>query len=343
MIRLKTLSVVVLMTVLAAGTTIAGAPAPPAFTADVATSPGDTVNLTATISVTVSALGSDSDTDSATTDVTATATVGVTPDVLPGASSQLDEFSVAFDPFTLNFELFCLPFIGCQQLNATFTDVVIVQLTSACGVIDGSQNIEYQGALLSATGLVTTTGVAGDSIVLDLIGETEFTTGISERAMALSLSDAGLSAITGEIPPEDLPDGLDALSFTLLIEFPATMLTGTIVDAGMPLDRDIDGVLNGCDNCPDDANTDQADMNGDGIGDACEALPCPADCAPDNGDGTFGNGVVNIDDLLGVINAFGGPGGPCDNSPDNGDGTFGNGVVNIDDLLGVINRFGDCP
>jgi len=197
--------------------------------------------------------------------------------------------------------------------------------------------------LLSATGLVTTTGVAGDSIVLDLIGETEFTTGISERAMALSLSDAGLSAITGEIPPEDLPDGLDALSFTLLIEFPATMLTGTIVDAGMPLDRDIDGVLNGCDNCPDDANTDQADMNGDGIGDACEALPCPADCAPDNGDGTFGNGVVNIDDLLGVINAFGGPGGPCDNSPDNGDGTFGNGVVNIDDLLGVINRFGDCP
>ncbi|MEM7230235.1 MAG: hypothetical protein AAF432_15620, partial [Planctomycetota bacterium] len=31
-----------------------------------------------------------------------------------------------------------------------------------------------------------------------------------------------------------------------------------------------------------------------------EGPSCPADCAPDNGDGTFGNGMVNIDDLLSV-------------------------------------------
>jgi len=72
-------------------------------------------------------------------------------------------------------------------------------------------------------------------------------------------------------------------------------------------------------------------------------FPCPADCAPDNGDGTFGNGIVNVDDLLEAINAFGGGAGPCDNAPDNGDGTFGNGVINIDDLLGVINALGPCP
>jgi len=71
-------------------------------------------------------------------------------------------------------------------------------------------------------------------------------------------------------------------------------------------------------------------------------VPCPADCAPDNGDGTFGNGVVNIDDVLGVINAFGTNDSPCDNAPDNGDGTFGSGAVNIDDVLGVINAFGPC-
>jgi len=65
---------------------------------------------------------------------------------------------------------------------------------------------------------------------------------------------------------------------------------------------------------------------------------CPWDCAPDGG-----NGTVNIDDLLRVINEFGQPGGACDNAPDNGDGTFGNGIVNIDDLLGIINNFGDCP
>ncbi|MEM7228112.1 MAG: hypothetical protein AAF432_04775 [Planctomycetota bacterium] len=73
------------------------------------------------------------------------------------------------------------------------------------------------------------------------------------------------------------------------------------------------------------------------------APPCPTDCAPDNGDGTFGNGETNIDDLLAVINSFGDPGGPCDSAPDNGDGTFGNNTVNIDDLLNVINNFGQCP
>jgi len=73
------------------------------------------------------------------------------------------------------------------------------------------------------------------------------------------------------------------------------------------------------------------------------APPCPQDCSPVHGDGTFGNGVVNVDDLFLVINEFGNTGGPCDNAPDNGDGTFGNGVVNVDDLFGVLNAFGDCP
>jgi len=70
---------------------------------------------------------------------------------------------------------------------------------------------------------------------------------------------------------------------------------------------------------------------------------CPADCVPDNGDGSYGNGVVNIDDVLAVINALGTGGGRCDFVPENGDGTFGNGVVNIDDLLGTLNAFGLCP
>lgn len=76
---------------------------------------------------------------------------------------------------------------------------------------------------------------------------------------------------------------------------------------------------------------------------ACDpAVACVADCAPDNGDGTFGNGNVTVDDLVAVVNAFGAAGGACDIAPDNGDGTFGDGVVNIDDIITVINNFGPC-
>jgi len=81
-----------------------------------------------------------------------------------------------------------------------------------------------------------------------------------------------------------------------------------------------------------------ADANGNGVPDACDPAPCPWDCAPDGG-----NGIVNIDDVLRVLNNFGGNDPECDSAPDNGDGTFGNGVVNIDDILGIINNFGDCP
>jgi spore coat protein A len=65
--------------------------------------------------------------------------------------------------------------------------------------------------------------------------------------------------------------------------------------------------------------------------------PCPADIAP------AGNvdDVVNIDDLLAVINAWGAAGQPgtvlADVAPPGG-----NGIVNIDDLLAVINAWGAC-
>ncbi|MEM7228606.1 MAG: SMP-30/gluconolactonase/LRE family protein [Planctomycetota bacterium] len=65
---------------------------------------------------------------------------------------------------------------------------------------------------------------------------------------------------------------------------------------------------------------------------------CPADCAPDRG-----NGVVSIDDLMAVINAFGEAGGACDVAPTNLDGSVGNGAVNIDDVIAVITSFGPCP
>jgi hypothetical protein len=66
-------------------------------------------------------------------------------------------------------------------------------------------------------------------------------------------------------------------------------------------------------------------------------LNCPAmpgDIAP-----LGGNGVVDVDDLLAVINSW----GPCDDpgncAADIAPETIGNGVVDVDDLLMVINNW----
>jgi hypothetical protein len=57
------------------------------------------------------------------------------------------------------------------------------------------------------------------------------------------------------------------------------------------------------------------------------------------GDAT-GNGIVDIDDLLAVINAWGACPPPCPADIPPTAGGSGDGVVNIDDLLAVINNWG---
>ncbi|MEM7230096.1 MAG: hypothetical protein AAF432_14915, partial [Planctomycetota bacterium] len=83
-----------------------------------------------------------------------------------------------------------------------------------------------------------------------------------------------------------------------------------------------------------------ADMNG--VPDECLQANCPADCSPVQPDGTLGNGVVNIGDIVTVLDAMTTQNPDCDVAPILENGIFGNGVVNLDDLLVVINSFGPC-
>jgi hypothetical protein len=71
-------------------------------------------------------------------------------------------------------------------------------------------------------------------------------------------------------------------------------------------------------------------------------VPCLADCTPDNGDGTFGDGQVTIADVVAVVQAFGSVSEACDIVPENCDGTFGDGEVSIGDIIAVVTEFGSA-
>ena len=97
-------------------------------------------------------------------------------------------------------------------------------------------------------------------ISISLSGESEVFSGsfdVAEYATMFPLWDDSLVNIIAIIQNNDTYEQFQAE-------------TGNIMR--IPTDRDNDGVLNIDDNCPDDANSDQEDIDGDLIGDACD--PC---------------------------------------------------------------------
>lgn len=65
---------------------------------------------------------------------------------------------------------------------------------------------------------------------------------------------------------------------------------------------------------------------------------CPPDLAPPGGDG-----LVNVQDMLAVINAWGACPVPPAFCPADIAPPGGNGSVNVQDMLAVINAWGACP
>lgn len=84
----------------------------------------------------------------------------------------------------------------------------------------------------------------------------------------------------------------------------ADTTTCTVID---PNDRDGDGVVNGTDNCPDNANPTQADGDGDNKGDACDACPgianpgsqgCPVSIYSIKNGATMVGAVVRVENAI---------------------------------------------
>jgi hypothetical protein len=125
-------------------------------------------------------------------------------------------------------------------------------------------------------------------------------------------------------------------------------------------DSDLDGYVDIEDNCPLVYNPNQADLDGDGIGDACDDdidgdgwtnaaeefigtntrnACAPAGWPPDPAPIPNGNGIVQIDDVTFIAGKFGFSSGDAAYTP-RAELASQNGVVQIDDVAEVAGRFG---
>ncbi len=192
-----------------------------------------------------------------------------------------------------------------NQIGNTDVDGGAVELTSP--VLDmsmGNMAISYDYYLYL-------TDVSGtDQLLVEVSGNGDAGPWVPVTA---HLSDGGNSWRHHEITPNDLAAAGVPLTLNTKVRFTANDANPqSIVEAG------IDGFQL--------------------VGFDCTVtIPCPGDITP-----AGGNGTVNIDDLVAVLNAF----GPCPapgNCPEDITPAGGNGTVNIDDLVAVLNAFGACP
>jgi len=95
---------------------------------------------------------------------------------------------------------------------------------------------------------------------------------------------------------------------------------------------------NGIADLIDLADSTSPDVNANATPDECD---CLADIVPIVVGGPNGNGVVNLDDMIQILNDMGQTTLTCEPTLP-GDINY-NGIVNFEDFVSLLNDFGPCP
>ena len=132
----------------------------------------------------------------------------------------------------------------------------------------------YTGTDLSDRGPTTITVVANEAPTVTVSGVTDGATYSTAPTPTCDVTDREDGTVSG-VPP--LTSGPEGGVYTVTCSYTdsggktgSQAVTYTLEGPDPALDTDGDGVPDLTDNCPNVANADQADLDGDGIGDACD-------------------------------------------------------------------------
>jgi len=238
-------------------------------TAELTLDAGSTVGVELVVSIDTS-FGTDTDADSASKTFEGVGVAVVGADAPPFLSLAMPSLSFDLGTADFSYEFFCLPIIGCQDLNVSVSNFMIgLDAGGVAGPVKGGDAAFPKAAFVSSfdydvSGLAD---ISGSNVVPDVYS---FGTSLAASGGDLVLSDIYLDPITFEIPPKDLPAGVNAVVITANVDLSNATMSGPLVTSGSPADFNGDGVVNGADlglllaawgSCPGCTE----DLNGDGV------------------------------------------------------------------------------
>jgi hypothetical protein len=202
-------------------------------------------------------------------------------------------------------------------------------------------------ALLSFSSNLLSTGSASGSI--DISGSVGGIIGTINRGQI----DANQFTLEGIFTRNDAATICESTSFAFTLtgecgqSVPIT-LTSRLVDGvfegiiinciGNNMDADSDGVLDNVDNCPNIANPNQEDTDGDGIGDACDESvpdPTPSQLQQQINDlrNELRNGLTSLQEQVDNIELIPGPQGPQGERGLPGQSSSSTNIIDLDDAF----------
>jgi hypothetical protein len=219
---------------------------------DMATPPTSSATIKVTITVTTS-LGSCTDRDTKTMDTKGTATAVFLPDAPAFTTTQFNAMQISFASATFNFQFFCLPFIGCQNLNVTMNNLSFTLVEPTCSPIaPGTGSIALTNALVHVTGDYSTTGVTVTSGTLDNTAAGSINGRITNPGAGnVKLDQLTMATQTFVADPADLPSPLTGLTITVMPTLTNTTMSGPYSASAESFDADGDGQFDFCDTCTD--------------------------------------------------------------------------------------------
>ena len=234
-----------------------------------------TVQLVVEIST---SFGIDTDDSTATRSVAGTGTLVTDSDTAPTVLeiSQLD-FDLGSAEF--NYDFFCLPIIGCQGLEVTVSNFFIGLQKGGTGpesAPDG--DAEFLGAPFVSSFDYQVSGLAdiqGSNVVPE---NYTFRSNIAADGTTATLDELELDPIVFEIPPEDLPFGINYVQITANVNLANVSLSGPLESLGSDCPGDFDG---------------SGAVDGADFGSILSAWGACAECPQDlDGDGSIGGSDI---------------------------------------------------
>ncbi|MGD8637881.1 MAG: thrombospondin type 3 repeat-containing protein, partial [Nitrosopumilaceae archaeon] len=191
---------------------------------------------------------------------------------------------------------------GCEALDVSGCSNSEKSNFASSGIDPLLPTVTLIKTLQSGDADVNSFGLTIDGVSVNSAETKTFSDGQTVEINEIGLEGYEFVSVSGEGCPTTLPGNVGPLSNGDSI---TCIITNTLIDS------DNDGIPDADDNCPNVANPDQADTDGDGIGDACDndadndGIPdaddnCPNVANPDQAD-TDGDGI----------------GDACDNDADN--------------------------